>query len=46
MDLERKDISSGRDMRTYNCRFCNERVDVHNGIALCKVLSDARVCAF
>jgi uncharacterized protein YlaI len=33
MDLEEKDTSSGRDMRTYICRPCKERVDVDNGIA-------------
>ena len=42
MDLEEKDTSSGRDMRTYFCPPCKERVDVDNGIALWKVLSDAR----
>jgi hypothetical protein len=42
MDLEEKDTSSGRDMRTYYCDFCKKRVDVDNGIALWKVLSDAR----
>jgi hypothetical protein len=42
MDLEEKDTSSGRDMRTYYCRACDERVDVDNGIALWKVLHDAR----
>ena len=42
MELEEKDTSSGRDMRTYYCRPCNERVDVDNGIALWKVLHDAR----
>jgi hypothetical protein len=42
MDLEGKDTWSGRDMRTYYCRFCKERVDVDNGIALWKALSDAR----
>ena len=42
MDLEEKDTSSGRDMRTYHCRTCDERVDVDNGIALWKVLHDAR----
>ena len=29
-------------MRTYYCRPCNERVDVDNGVALWKVLHDAR----
>jgi len=29
-------------MRTYYCRFCKERLDVDNGIALWKALSDAR----
>jgi uncharacterized protein YlaI len=42
MDLEEKDTSSGRDMHTYHCRACDERVDVDNGIALWKVLHDAR----
>jgi hypothetical protein len=42
MDLEEKDTSSGRDMRTYYCRPCDVRVDVDNGIALWKVLHDAR----
>jgi uncharacterized protein YlaI len=42
MDLEEKDTSSGRDMRTYYCRHCDVRVDVDNGIALWKFLSDAR----
>jgi hypothetical protein len=42
MELEEKDTSSGRDMRTYHCRACDERVDVDNGIALWKILSDAR----
>jgi len=40
MDLEEKDTSSGRDMRTYYCRPCGERVDVDNGIALWQVLHD------
>jgi DNA-directed RNA polymerase subunit RPC12/RpoP len=42
MDLEEKDTSSGRDMRTYYCRPCDKRVDVDNGVALWKVLHDAR----
>jgi transposase-like protein len=42
MDLEEKDTSSGRDMRTYHCKSCKERIDVDNGIALWKALSDAR----
>lgn len=42
MDLEEKDTSSGRDMRTYYCQPCKERVDVDNGIALWQVLHDAR----
>ena len=41
MDLEEKDTSSGRDMWTYICRPCKERVDVDNGVALWKVLHDA-----
>ena len=39
MDLEEKDTSSGRDMRTYYCRHCELRVDVDNGVALWKVLA-------
>ena len=42
MDLYEKDTSSGRDMRTYVCRPCNEYVDVDNGIALWKVLHDVQ----
>ena len=42
MDLEEKDTSSGRDMRTYYCVGCNERLDVDAGIALWKALSEAR----
>jgi hypothetical protein len=42
MKLEEKDTSSGRDMRTYYCSSCKERMDVDNGIALWKALSDAR----
>jgi transposase-like protein len=42
MGLEEKDTSSGRDMRTYACSSCKERIDVDNGIALWKLLSDAR----
>jgi hypothetical protein len=42
MDLEEKDTSSGRDMRTYYCRSCDKRVDVDNGVALWQVLHDAR----
>ena len=42
MDLEEKDTSSGRDMRTYFCRPCDKRVDVDNGVALWQVLHDAR----
>jgi hypothetical protein len=42
MDLEENDTSSGRDIRTYYCGSCEERVDIDNGIALWKVLSDAR----
>ena len=42
MELEEKDTSSGRDMRTYCCRACDKRVDVDNGIALWQVLHDAR----
>ncbi len=42
MDLEEKDTSSGRDMRTYYCRSCDLRIHVDNGIALWKALSDAR----
>jgi hypothetical protein len=42
MSLEDKDTSSGRDMRTYRCDDCGESHIVDNGIALWKVLSDAR----
>lgn len=42
MDLYEKDTSSGRDMRTYVCRTCKEYVDIDNGVALWKVLHDAR----
>jgi uncharacterized protein YlaI len=42
MELEEKDTSSGRDLRTYYCRFCKERVDVDNGIALWMALFDAQ----
>ena len=42
MDLEEKDTSSGRDMRTYRCRHCGRSEDVDYGIALWQVLSDAR----
>jgi hypothetical protein len=39
---EEKDTSSGHDMRTYFCTHCEVRVEVDNGVALWKVLSDAR----
>jgi uncharacterized protein YlaI len=42
MVREEKDTSSGRDMRTYFCAHCEVRVEVDNGVALWKVLSDAR----
>jgi len=42
MRLEDKDTSSGRDMRIYYCDHCQESHIVDNGIALWKVLSDAR----
>ena len=42
MNLEEKDTSSGRDMRTYFCRPCDKRVDVDNGVALWQVLHDTR----
>jgi competence CoiA-like predicted nuclease len=42
MRLEEKDTSLGRDKRTYYCPSCKERVDIDNGIALWKLLSDAR----
>jgi hypothetical protein len=42
MDSHEKDTSSGRDMRTYVCRPCEEYVDVDNGVALWRVLHDAR----
>jgi hypothetical protein len=41
-DLEERDTSSGREMRTYICRPCKERVNVDNGVALWKVLHNAR----
>jgi len=37
-----KDTSSGRDMRTYECRSCKHTVDVDNGTALWKLLSDEK----
>jgi hypothetical protein len=42
MEFEEKDTSLGRDMRTYYFRPYDERIDVDNGIALWKVLHDAR----
>jgi hypothetical protein len=42
MELEEKDTSSGRDMRTYVCRPCDKWVDEDKGVALCQVLHDAR----
>ncbi len=42
MRMEDKDTSSGRDMRTYRCDHCQEEHIVDNGIALWKILSDAR----
>jgi hypothetical protein len=42
MVQEERDTSSGRDMRTYFCAHCEVRVEVDNGVALWKVLSDAR----
>jgi hypothetical protein len=42
MKLEEKDTSSGRYMRAYCCRPCKERVDVDNGVALWRVVHDAR----
>ena len=42
MNLEDKDTSSGRDMRSYRCDQCQESHVVDNGVALWKVLSDAR----
>jgi hypothetical protein len=42
MNLEEKDTSSGRDMRTYRCGYCGRLEDVDYGIALWQVLSDAR----
>jgi len=42
MRLDDKDTSSGRDMRTYVCDQCQESHIVDNGIALWKVLHDAR----
>ncbi len=34
VEVEEKDTSSGRDMRTYFCPACSEQVDVDNGLAL------------
>jgi len=42
MELEEKDTSSGRDMRTYYCGPCDKRINVDGGIALWQALSDAR----
>jgi hypothetical protein len=42
MDLYEKDTSPGRDMRTYHCGPCNNYVDEDDGVALWKVLHDAR----
>lgn len=42
MKLVDKDTSSGRDMRTYECPICNKSVDIDNGIATWKALSDEK----
>lgn len=42
MQLEDKDTSSGRDMRTYRCDSCQQSQIVDNGIATWKAMSDAR----
>jgi hypothetical protein len=35
MELEERDTSSGRDMRTYYCQPCKERVDDRRGHRNC-----------
>jgi hypothetical protein len=42
MDMIDKSTMSGDDMRTYRCGHCQEEYIVNYGVALWKVLSDAR----
>jgi transposase-like protein len=42
MDMIEKSTMSGDDMRTYRCDHCQEEHIVNYGVALWKVLSDAR----
>jgi transposase-like protein len=42
MTLVEKTTFSGNDMRTYRCDHCREEHVVDYGVALWKVLSDAR----
>src|ERR1700686_4572915 len=42
MDMIDKSTMSGDDMRTYRCGHCQEEHIVNYGVALWKVLSDAR----
>lgn len=42
MEFMEKDTSSGRELRTYYCAPCKEAVTVDDGVALWKVLRDAR----
>jgi hypothetical protein len=42
MDMIDKSTMSGDDMRTYRCDHCQEEHIVNYGVALWKVLSDAR----
>jgi hypothetical protein len=42
MDMIEKSTMSGDDMRTYRCEHCQEEHIVNYGVALWKVLSDAR----
>jgi hypothetical protein len=42
MDMIDKSTMSGDDMRTYRCEHCQEEHIVNYGVALWKVLSDAR----
>lgn len=42
MGLEDKSTFTGRDMRTYRCEACGREEIVDNGVALWKLLSDAR----
>jgi hypothetical protein len=41
-EFVQKDTSSGRELRTYHCPACKEWVTVDDGVALWKVLRDAR----